>query len=219
MQEVRCQGEVLVASESWVLHQSLNIEELGQPALASIGRIFEVSGSGLCRALWIQVIRYPLLDMPTQKRVGAWSSPSPRWQLPSGTGLCRTNCCTCRSSLWLTWSTTLLRGRTVSFTREARVLRSFFEMPTSLSGRGHLVAGVTQWQDPPFTLRGRYEVVTRGCAKGRYEVITRVNTHVHYEVITSGHSDGPSHYEVITWSLQAHFAGLSLRGHYEPLRN
>ena len=151
--------------------------------------------------------------------MGAWSSPSPRWQLPSGTGLCRTNCCTCRSSLWLTWATTLLRGRTVSFTREARVLRSFFEMPPSLSGRGHLVAGVTQWQDPPFTLRGRYEVVTRGCAKGRYEVITRVNTHVHYEVITSGHADGPSHYEVITWSLQAHFAGLSLRGHYEPLRN
>ena len=59
----------------------------------------------------------------------------------------------------------------------------------------------------------------RGCAKGRYEVITRVNTHVHYEVITSGHADGPSHYEVITRSLQAHFAGLSLRGHYEPLRN
>ena len=67
LQEVRCQGEVLVALESWVLHQSLNIEELGQPALASIGRILEVSGSGLCRALWIQVIRYPLLGMPTQE--------------------------------------------------------------------------------------------------------------------------------------------------------
>ena len=67
LQEVQCQGEVLVASESWVLHQSLNIEELGQPALASIGRILEVSGSGLCRALWIQVIRYPLLGMPTQE--------------------------------------------------------------------------------------------------------------------------------------------------------
>ena len=33
----------------------------------SIGRILEVSGSGLCRALWIQVIRYPLLGMPTQE--------------------------------------------------------------------------------------------------------------------------------------------------------
>ena len=65
VQEVRCQGEVLVALETWVVHRSLNIEDLESPALAKIGRILEVSGGGMLRSLWIQVIRYPQVAVST----------------------------------------------------------------------------------------------------------------------------------------------------------
>ena len=60
--EIRFQGETFVALESWVVHQSLTIEELQIPALAQIGRIFEVSGGGLLNDLFIQVLRYTDID-------------------------------------------------------------------------------------------------------------------------------------------------------------
>ena len=122
---------------SWVLHQRLNIEELGQPALASIGRILEVSGSGLCRALWIQVIRYPLLGMPTQEG-GRMVVTESQMAASIRDGAVQDELLHLpEQSLAHFWATTFLRGRTVSFTREARVLLLFLKCPP------HSVAGVT----------------------------------------------------------------------------
>ena len=63
-------GDVYTAGESWVIHQSFDVEALHTPALARVDRMLEVQGLSHSddALIWIQITRFP--DMVLNREVG-----------------------------------------------------------------------------------------------------------------------------------------------------